>query len=84
LTLREIASLAGFPWYHEFKGRGIRAQIGNAFPPVCAGVLFGHVVGHLKGVDGAAIAARAETGRAAGGPGSGCGFGRYSAEGKLC
>lgn len=43
LTLRELASLQGFPAYHAFDGPYVKKQIGNAFPPVVAEHLFRHV-----------------------------------------
>jgi DNA (cytosine-5)-methyltransferase 1 len=44
-TLREFASLQGFPRYHKFKGTrtSIKRQIGNAFPPNTVKVLFSHL-----------------------------------------
>ncbi|KAH8819216.1 S-adenosyl-L-methionine-dependent methyltransferase [Xylogone sp. PMI_703] len=33
LTAREIAALQGFPHDHEFRGKDIKRQIGNAVPP---------------------------------------------------
>lgn len=44
-TLRELASLQGFPRYHRFKGTrtSIKRQIGNAFPPNTVRVLYRHL-----------------------------------------
>ncbi len=41
LSLRECARLQGFPDCHDFKGKfqAVATQIGNAFPPLAAGVL---------------------------------------------
>ncbi|KAK6586538.1 hypothetical protein PZA11_001595 [Diplocarpon coronariae] len=52
LTLREYASLQGFPPKHVFKGNYVKKQIGNAVPPVVAKVLFEGIKGDLEGVDG--------------------------------
>lgn len=52
-TLRELASLQGFPTYHEFKGSYIKKQIANAFPPSVAMVFYQHIRQHLEEVDGA-------------------------------
>ncbi|KAG8532982.1 uncharacterized protein KY384_001764 [Bacidia gigantensis] len=55
-TLREIASLQGFPLEHEFgksiSDRQIRKQIGNAVPPVVAKVFFEQIIKALKRADG--------------------------------
>ena len=44
LSIRELASLQGFPLKHKFAASvsegGVRKQIGNAFPPSIAGILF--------------------------------------------
>lgn len=44
-TLREYASLQGFPKTHRFKGTktSIKKQIGNAFPPNTVQVLYQHI-----------------------------------------
>lgn len=52
LTLREFATLQGFPAYHAFEGPYIKKQIGNAFPPVVAEHLFRHVQNWLLYDDG--------------------------------
>ncbi|PBP24655.1 C-5 cytosine-specific DNA methylase [Diplocarpon rosae] len=52
LTLREYASLQGFPPKHVFKGNYVKKQIGNAVPPVVAKVLFGSIKGDLERADG--------------------------------
>ncbi|EKD14577.1 uncharacterized protein L3040_000099 [Drepanopeziza brunnea f. sp. 'multigermtubi'] len=52
LTLREYASLQGFPPKHCFRGTYVKKQIGNAVPPVVAKVLFGHLKGSLEREDG--------------------------------
>lgn len=52
LTLREFATLQGFPAYHAFEGPYIKKQIGNAFPPVVAEHLFRHVQNWLLDEDG--------------------------------
>ncbi len=51
-TLREFAALQGFPPHHEFVGRGIRKQIGNAFPPPSVKALYYHIRGWLLKEDG--------------------------------
>ncbi|KAF9771594.1 hypothetical protein IL306_010743 [Fusarium sp. DS 682] len=45
LTLREFASLQGFPKSHQFLGTitSIKRQIGNAFPPNTVRVLYKHL-----------------------------------------
>ncbi|KAF5019907.1 hypothetical protein F66182_8069 [Fusarium sp. NRRL 66182] len=45
LTLRELASIQGFPKTHKFLGTvtSIRRQIGNAFPPNTVRVLYKHI-----------------------------------------
>ncbi|KAM0561008.1 hypothetical protein ACHAPJ_003508 [Fusarium lateritium] len=45
LTLRELASLQGFPKKHQFLGTvtSIKRQIGNAFPPNTVRVLYKHI-----------------------------------------
>ena len=40
LTLREYACLQAFPLEHQFKGTGIKRQIGNAVPPCVGRVVF--------------------------------------------
>lgn len=55
LTLRELASLQGFPAYHAFEGPYVKKQIGNAFPPVVAEHLFRHVQDWLLKEDGMVI-----------------------------
>ena len=51
-TLREYASLQGFPLNHVFRGTGIKKQIGNAVPPCVAKVLFESVKRDLDRADG--------------------------------
>lgn len=55
-TLREYASLQGFPKYHKFRGTktGIRKQIGNAFPSNTVYVLYRHLEAWLLHQDGMA------------------------------
>ena len=52
LTLRELATLQGFPAHHAFESPYIKKQIGNAFPPVVAEHLFRHVQAWLLDADG--------------------------------
>ncbi|KAJ3539571.1 hypothetical protein NM208_g5435 [Fusarium decemcellulare] len=54
LTLREFASLQGFPKTHQFLGTmtSIKRQIGNAFPPNTVSVLYKHVEQWLLKEDG--------------------------------
>ncbi|KKA31218.1 hypothetical protein TD95_000817 [Thielaviopsis punctulata] len=51
-THREFAILQGFPMYHEFVGSFRIRQIGNAFPPCTALVLFQHIQKCLLEADG--------------------------------
>ncbi|SPO00061.1 uncharacterized protein DNG_02913 [Cephalotrichum gorgonifer] len=55
-TLREFATLQGFPVYHAFEGPYIKKQIGNAFPPVVAEHLFRHIQSWLLEEDGITLA----------------------------
>ncbi|KAF7548144.1 hypothetical protein G7Z17_g7246 [Cylindrodendrum hubeiense] len=54
LTLRELASLQGFPKNHTFLGTktSIKRQIGNAFPPNTVRVLYRHIEEWLLKNDG--------------------------------
>ncbi|RSL57954.1 hypothetical protein CEP51_014149 [Fusarium floridanum] len=54
LTLREFASLQGFPINHQFLGTmtSIKRQIGNAFPPNTVRVLYKHIEQWLLKEDG--------------------------------
>ncbi|KAI4230747.1 MAG: hypothetical protein L6R40_007950 [Gallowayella cf. fulva] len=52
LTVREFASLQGFPLEHVFGREGKRRQIGNAVPPVVGRKVLGGVVGGMERVDG--------------------------------
>ncbi|KPM45057.1 hypothetical protein AK830_g1470 [Neonectria ditissima] len=54
LTLREYASLQGFPKNHTFFGTktSIKRQIGNAFPPNTVRVLYRHIEKWLLKEDG--------------------------------
>lgn len=54
LTLREFASLQGFPKSHQFFGTttSIRRQIGNAFPPNTVSVLYKFIEEWLLKQDG--------------------------------
>ncbi|PTB70362.1 S-adenosyl-L-methionine-dependent methyltransferase [Trichoderma citrinoviride] len=54
LTIREYASIQGFPKYHKFIGTKtcIRKQIGNAFPPNTVRVLYRHLEDWLLQQDG--------------------------------
>ncbi|KFA77349.1 hypothetical protein S40288_04352 [Stachybotrys chartarum IBT 40288] len=53
-TLREFASLQGFPRYHQFEGNktATKRQIGNAFPPSTVKVLYEHLKTWLLQQDG--------------------------------
>lgn len=42
-TLRELASINGFPLRHKFVPHGIKKQIGNAFPSCVVKVLYTHI-----------------------------------------
>lgn len=55
-TMRELASLQGFPHNHVFEGREIRKQIGNAVPASIAKLWFRHIRKHLEKVDRAEFA----------------------------
>lgn len=52
LTLREYATLQGFPQNHVFEGNGLKKQIGNAVPPCVAKVLFGWIKREMEEADG--------------------------------
>ncbi|RBR09193.1 uncharacterized protein FIESC28_10005 [Fusarium coffeatum] len=54
LTLRELASMQGFPKSHRFLGNmtSIKRQIGNAFPPTAVRVLYKHIETWLLKEDG--------------------------------
>ncbi|RFU77371.1 dna cytosine-5--methyltransferase [Trichoderma arundinaceum] len=54
LTIRECASIQGFPKSHKFIGTttSIRRQIGNAFPPNTVEVLYRHIEDWLLEQDG--------------------------------
>ncbi|KAL2890993.1 hypothetical protein HOO65_010351 [Ceratocystis lukuohia] len=54
-TTRELALLQGFPMYHEFVGGFRTRQIGNAFPPCAAAVLFKHIEKCLLAADGVTV-----------------------------
>lgn len=53
-TLREFATLQGFPRYHRFRGTktSVKKQIGNAFPPNTVKVLYQHLQSWLLEHDG--------------------------------
>lgn len=51
-TLREYATLQGFPPCHVFKGKSMKKQIGNAVPACIAKVLFESIRGDLDAADG--------------------------------
>lgn len=51
-TPRELASLQGFPTYHQFEGSYIKKQIGNAFPPSVAMAFYQHIRQHMEEFDG--------------------------------
>lgn len=51
-THRELAALQGFPHHHEFRGKDIKRQIGNAVPPCVGVVILRSVREHLERVDG--------------------------------
>lgn len=50
-TLRELASLQGFPTYHQFEGAYIKKQIGNSFPPLVAMAFYQHLRQHMEEFD---------------------------------
>ncbi|RFU31925.1 hypothetical protein B7463_g4421, partial [Scytalidium lignicola] len=52
LTAREIAALQGFPHNHEFRGKDIKRQIGNAVPPCIGAIILRSIKEHLERVDG--------------------------------
>ena len=52
LTLREYATLQGFPACHIFEGKLLKKQIGNAVPPCVATVLFESIKRDLDAADG--------------------------------
>lgn len=52
LTLREYATLQGFPLSHRFEGKAIKRQIGNAVPPSMAKLLFTTARKALEKADG--------------------------------
>jgi DNA (cytosine-5)-methyltransferase 1 len=58
-TIREIASLQTFPWYHVFPGKILtvaRRQIGNAVPPLVGKALYQEIIRVLKETDDADLA----------------------------
>lgn len=72
LTLREYATLQGFPVYHAFEPPYIKKQIGNAFPPVVAEHLYRHILNCLLHDDGMLLQSR---GRRQRHPDQRCGMG---------
>ncbi|KAH6640000.1 hypothetical protein BKA67DRAFT_588221 [Truncatella angustata] len=50
-TLREFATMNGFPATYQFHGKNIKRQIGNAFPPCVVRVLYGHLLNWLENED---------------------------------
>lgn len=50
-TIREYATLQGFPGRHKFRGSYLKRQIGNAFPPSMTQRLFEHLRDFLERVD---------------------------------
>lgn len=53
-TVREMASLQTFPWYHLFPGKRVtvaRRQIGNAVPPLMAKAIYQEIIKALKETD---------------------------------
>ena len=59
-TIREIASLQTFPWYHVFPGKILtvaRRQIGNAVPPLVGKAMYQEIIKVLKETDEADLAA---------------------------
>lgn len=57
-TIRELACLQGFPESHIFVGTGrgvLLKQIGNAFPPSVAGVIYHHLQQCLERSDGVQV-----------------------------
>jgi DNA (cytosine-5)-methyltransferase 1 len=58
-TIREIASLQTFPWYHVFPGKILtvaRRQIGNAVPPLVGKAMYQEIIRVLKETDDADLA----------------------------
>ena len=58
-TIREIASLQTFPWYHVFPGKILtvaRRQIGNAVPPLVGKAIYQEIIRMLKETDGEVLA----------------------------
>jgi DNA (cytosine-5)-methyltransferase 1 len=51
-TIRELATLQGFPPEHKFVGPREKKQIGNAFPPLIVKMLYTHLVAWLDKRDG--------------------------------
>lgn len=51
-TIREYASLQGFPLNHRFIGSYVKKQIGNAVPPSVAKILFEGIKSALDKADG--------------------------------
>ncbi|KAL2183400.1 S-adenosyl-L-methionine-dependent methyltransferase [Thermothelomyces heterothallicus CBS 203.75] len=51
-TPLEYAVLQGFPVWHRFRGKRLKKQIGNAFPPSVVRVLYEHLVDWLLVQDG--------------------------------
>lgn len=54
-TIREMASLQTFPWYHLFPGKSVtvsRRQIGNAVPPAMGKAIYQEIIRVLKETDG--------------------------------
>jgi DNA (cytosine-5)-methyltransferase 1 len=53
-TIREMASLQTFPWYHLFPGKSVtvsRRQIGNAVPPAMGKAIYQEIIKVLKETD---------------------------------
>ncbi|KAK3335671.1 S-adenosyl-L-methionine-dependent methyltransferase [Cercophora scortea] len=57
-TFLEYAILQGFPAHHQFAGKCIKKQIGNAFPSSVVKVLYKHLTAWLDAQDGV-VAAKA-------------------------
>ncbi|KAK3941949.1 S-adenosyl-L-methionine-dependent methyltransferase [Diplogelasinospora grovesii] len=51
-TPLELATLQGFPRWHNFTGGYIKKQIGNAFPPSIVKVFYEHLISWLDRQDG--------------------------------
>lgn len=50
-TLRELATMNGFPASYQFHHKNAKKQIGNAFPPCVVRLLYGHLLEWLEHED---------------------------------